>query len=301
MTVMSRQQFTAWLQRRVASRAPTAVVRLGDGETRLLRAHPDDAASMEAAKVQIQMQAGGDPGVEQIVEIKAALERARDEADVLGILGRSPFDTRQVGDRKADGVMKTLRAVWPRREAPDEPPMLADRHLHHNLLDPLPGMLAGRKVSVISCRDVRPVIEAKWGVDNVAVYQLPSEYMTRDFDSAYEVAMHEVPIWPDAHQRVVDEMAVREPGEVFLVGGGPFCKDLCVRVRDRGGIGLDLGSTLDHVAGRLVRSGIRRLFELEATGMSASEIALRLGEILDVPVDSERVEELIDSVSLYVR
>lgn len=50
--------------------------------------------------------------------------------------------------------------------------------------------------------------------------------------------MHGVRIWPDVHVRLRSELTVREPGEVFLVGAGVFGKDLCVRVRDRGGASL---------------------------------------------------------------
>jgi hypothetical protein len=40
----------------------------------------------------------------------------------------------------------------------------------------------------------------EWGLEDVAVYQVPSQHSARDVDGAYERAM-QVPIWPDAHDR----------------------------------------------------------------------------------------------------
>ena len=39
----------------------------------------------------------------------------------------------------------------------------------------------------------------------------------------------------------------------FLVGAGIFGKDLCIRIRELGGIALDMGSCLDLMAGKVTR------------------------------------------------
>jgi hypothetical protein len=69
-----------------------------------------------------------------------------------------------------------------------------------------------------------------------------------------------VPIWPDFYRRLEEEIEVREQGEVFLVGAGLFGKSLCVRIRERGGIALDMGSTLDGIAGKVTRGEGRPTF-----------------------------------------
>jgi hypothetical protein len=178
---------------------------------------------------------------------------------------------------------------------------LASCYLNHEILAALPALLAKRRVSVISCRDVKPVVEEMWDLDDVAVYQMPSHYGVRNVDGAYEAAMHDVPIWPDAHHRVRSELTVRERGEVFLVGAGLFGKDLCIDVRDRGGIALDMGSALDHIAGKLPRDVMRSVFELHAAGMPACDISDYLRAHFGVQVDHERVREFNDTVSPYIR
>lgn len=226
-----------------------------------------------------------------MLEIKAALEHARDEADVLGIL------------YGGETGMSELYApcLYRARGNGQTPAALASSYLHHEILADLPALVAGRRVSAISCRNVKPVIEGKWGLDDVRVYQVPSQYMVRDIDDEYEATLHETPIWPDAHERVRSELTVRERGEVFLVGAGLFGKDLCIEIRDQGGIALDMGSALDHIAGKLVRVPVRRIFALHASGMSAPEIASAMRNRFDVQVSPDRIRELIDSVSPYLR
>jgi hypothetical protein len=48
-------------------------------------------------------------------------------------------------------------------------------------------------------------------------------------------------------------LAVRSRGEVFLVGAGLFAKHLCITIRDQGGIAIDIGSSLDAMAGKTTR------------------------------------------------
>ena len=103
--------------------------------------------------------------------------------------------------------------------------------------------------------------------------------------------MRDTPIWPHAHARLDSEMAVRERGEVFLVGAGVFGKDLCVRLREKGAIGLDMGSALDVIAGKTTRGAKRRLLDLVATGMTSTEIACQLQRIYRIPIDNVALVE----------
>jgi hypothetical protein len=279
---MSSLELARWLERRVASHTPTAVVRFGDGEARLLKADAANASSMRLANDQLQGETGRKFSQEEILDIRGALEHARDQADVLGTLPLTALQAERVAAGKPAAV-------------------LASSLLHHEILAELPRLVSGRQVSVISCRDVKPVIEDGWGLDDVAVYQIPSQYRTRDVDGAYEAALYDVSIWPDAHDRVRSELTVRERGEVFLVAAGLFGKDLCIDIRSQGGIALDMGSTLDHIAGKLTRNPMRRMFELHAEGVPVPEIAEFLQERFGARVDHDRIREFVTSVSPYLR
>lgn len=289
---MSTSELAVWLRRRIDERDPAAVVRFGDGEARLLVADLGDAASIEAAAHKLAKETGLAFSSAAVLEVKALVAFAYEQADVLGIgFGDDFVDEHKLWMRRLAAI-HAERVVAGRR-----PAALADCLLHQGILEHLPGLLTGRRVSVISCRDVRPVLEADWGLDDVAVYQVPSQHMVRDVDGAYEAALHDVSIWPDFHARLRSRLTVRERGEVFLVGAGLFGKDLCIRVRDRGGIALDLGSALDSIAGKLTRGPHRRVLDLYAAGVSEADIAVRLERLYGVEIDRARVSEVVAAVA----
>lgn len=287
--LISRPELTEWIRQRVDERAPTAVVRFGDGEAQLLTADPADAGSMQLALDKLRKETGLPFSPEAALEIKALVALAFEQADVLGIRFYDGFS------EESKRWLGKLAALHSEQLAAGRPAAV----LAHCLVDwdPLPELLAGRRVSVISCRDVKPALEAKWGLRDVAVYQVPSQHMVRDVDGAYESAMHEVPIWPDAHARIRSELTIRERGEVFLVGAGLFGKDLCIRVREHGGIALDVGSTLDQIAGKITRGPKRRVLDLHEGGMSVADIAADFHRTYGVRVDPERISAIVDEVT----
>jgi hypothetical protein len=201
---------------------------------------------MRLAIRRLRRQGSGSFTPEDVLAVKERVSLAFDAADVLGILPGDNFTS------AAEMWMERLMALYASRgEAGRPAASLVCSHLHHDVVDQLPGLLTGRPVSVISCRDLKPVLEGEWGLEDVAVYRVPSQNAVRDVDSIYEAAMHDVPIWPDGHARVHAALTVREPGEMFLIGAGVFGKDLCIRVRELGGIALDMGSALDRIAGKI--------------------------------------------------
>lgn len=287
---LGKARFSHWLRHQLGSGAPAAVVRFGDSEARLLTVSPNDAASMNVVGRNLEQQTGLSFSDNDVLEVKMLVAHAFDRADVLGIR----FWDRFLAEHKR--WMRRLATLYEERVAAGRPPVpLAHCLLGHDVLDMLPGLLAGRPVSVVSCRDLKPVLEADWGLDDVAVYQVPSQYRTRIVDGAYEAAMHDIPIWPDAHARLHASLTVRERGEVFLVGAGMLGKDLCIRIRDRGGIALDMGSALDQVAGKLTRGPRRRLLDFYANGMSADRIVSQVQRLYGTQVSRERVYAEIEA------
>lgn len=278
--VISNDELVDWLRLRIAERRPGAVVRFADGEAQFLFADGQDAESMKGAIDKLERDTGVSCAAEDVLELKALMAFAFDHADILGIHHAKHAlnsSTERLVDRYEDRVAAGLQHA-----------ALSSCTFGHHILDTLPELLRGHRASVISCRDLKPVLESEWGLEDVAVYQLPSEYPLRDVDGAYESTMHHVPMWPDAHASLCEELTVREPGEVFLVGAGVFGKDICVRIRDRGGIALDMGSALDQIAGKLTRGPIRRALGLYAAGTPVAEIASRLERLFGLHVDPDR-------------
>lgn len=282
--LMSADEFAEWLRLRIIEGRPAAVVRFAGGEARLLFAERSDEEAMNAAIDKLERETGISFSPEEVLEIGTLIALAYDQADVLGV---------RVSERVLDSHKHWMRRLIShyrdRVEAGRPAVPMASCMLGHNTVDAMHELLKGRPVSVISCRNLKPVLESEWGLEDVAVYQMPSEYRVRDVDGAYEAAMHDTPIWPEAHTRVRAGLTVRERGEVFLVGAGVFGKDLCIRVRDLGGIAIDMGSALDRIARKPTRGLSRRVLDLHATGAPAAKIASYLLRLNGIKVDRETI------------
>ncbi len=253
---LSRKQTIRLVHRCIAEQTPVAVVRFGEGEGRLLAADPSDPISVKVAIRKLRRQTGLTFSEEEMFKVKALVVTALDEADVLGLRISANFadEHREWGERIAE--IYEQRVTLGRK-----PAYLAHCMLNSDLHKALPTTLAGQeRVSVISCRNVKATLEAKYEPSDVVTYQVPSQYVVRDVDGAYEAALHDVPIWPDFYRDLRARVEVREKGEVFLVGAGLFGKELCIRIRELGGIALDMGSTLDSMASKVTRGKRRPQF-----------------------------------------
>jgi hypothetical protein len=253
---VSRRHTVRLVSRAVDSRTPLAVVRFGEGEGRLLAADPGDDFSIRVAGRKLHKQTGlaFPPG--EVLKVRALVTNALDQADIVGLRGSARFSDEHREWMDLINRIYAERVVGGRR-----PAYVAHCLLHHDVYDALPDLLGQeRQLSVISCRDLGPKLKADYGIADPAVYQIPSQYVVRDVDDEYEARLHDVDIWPDFYRELRSGIEVRERGEIFLVGAGLFGKDLCIRVRDLGGIALDMGSTLDQMAGKVTRGHNRPQF-----------------------------------------
>jgi GT-D fold-like domain/Methyltransferase domain len=232
----------------IKERRPGAVVRFGEGEGRLLVADANDEESLRVAANKLRRQAGIEPSAEDVLQIKQLVATALDEADVVGIRGSDWFtDEHKIW-------VERIEQIFARRVAPGPCPAYVCHCLVSNQIrDALPSLLSSqRQISVVSSRDLEKVLAQTHDVD-VRIYPIPSQYVMRNVDGDYEARLHDVPIWPTFWKGLRSEITVREEGEVFLVGAGILGKELCIRIRELGGIALDLGSCLDGLAGKVTR------------------------------------------------
>lgn len=250
---LSRKQTVRLVGSWVEEGTPAAVVRIGEGEGRLLAAHPGDDLSVRVAVRKLRRQTGMRFSMEEMFKVKALVMTAFDEADILGLHVSDNFseEHREWGERIA--LIYADRVIRGRT-----PAYLAHCLLNHDLYDALPTLLSDQdRISVITCRDVAPRLQAEHQLAEVVTYQVPSQHAVREVDGRYEAAMHDVPMWPDFYRRLQKYVTVRAKGEVFLIGAGLFGKALCVQVRELGGIALDMGATLDQMAEKVTRGSGR--------------------------------------------
>jgi hypothetical protein len=79
------------------------------------------------------------------------------------------------------------------------------------------------------------------GIATTASYDIPGEgRLTRARETA-DRGKH----FPSVYDRIMMELVVPCPGAVFLVAGGLLGKLYCARIRQLGGIALDIGAIAD--------------------------------------------------------
>ncbi len=251
--------FAAWVVSRAHLRAPTSVIRISDGEARFLPYRREDSHFREADLEEIQTIWWGEVRIAggRAEEFQTMFERAVSNADAIGappirrfvkLSSNAPHSGEWRALCNALRFLTTLSA-----------PGLADRvltscHIHTDLehWDLYPQILrAATSVSVISCHDLSEVILTKFGVNIRAQYLIPPEHafagMFGDGKGKFDEAFY-----PNIFDRVMRDIEP-ERGELVLIAAGFLGKLLCERVRERGGIGFDVGSVVDVWAGHATR------------------------------------------------
>jgi hypothetical protein len=249
---ISPAEVVGFLLQCVRNKKPCAVVRFGEGESRLLEAKLSDKFSMEEASRKLKRQTGLNFPALETLKIREMVLHALDEADVVGIRGDASFNPEH--SKWMDRIEKIFeRRVLDGRKAV----LIAHCFVNYAISAALNDILRDQKnLSIVSCRNLKDFFEKEHNIENVAVYQIPSQYIKRKVDDDYEISLHNTPIWPDFYKGLLASIRVREPGEIFLVGAGLFGKELCIHVKNQGGIALDMGSTLDKMANKATRVGV---------------------------------------------
>jgi hypothetical protein len=234
----------------INNRTPGAAVRFGEGEGRLLTATESDPTSIKVAVRKLRRQTGLTIPRKDVLAIRALTMQAFDGADIIGVRGSPSFSEEHLmWVRRLEALLDERTGHHRRGSA-----YVSHSLFNNNLRDELPALLRGQdRISVISSRDVKPVIQRDLPVADVRVYQVPSQFVMRRVDGPYEATLHDVPIWPDFYRDIQSAITVRQEAEIFLIGAGILGKYLCIRVKELGGIALDMGSTLDGLAGKTTR------------------------------------------------
>jgi hypothetical protein len=238
-------------------RRPAAITRFMEGEARLLWAQADDADRIKIACNKLQKQTGMVFAVEEMFKVRDRLLCALDESDVVAFRGyKSIPSEHQVWLDRIEEVFNARQAH--RKQHTYVTAGTINRDLHLALGELIKGR---QKLSVISSRNIAPVLKEVYGVQDVRTYQIPSQHVRRLVDDNYEAKLHNTPIWPDFILDLERRLEVREPGEIYLIGAGLFGKHLAVRIRSLGGFALDLGSEMDRMVGKPTRGAAWREFE----------------------------------------
>jgi hypothetical protein len=245
----------------LAAGRPASCLRLGDGEGNLLGACDSDFRNLQRLSAQkaSEMHLGRWLPGRVLASLSRATFEAVANADVVGVpcdlriqrLYQS-IENRRPG-RKFDirGACGTINALRYAHKALSIAP--ADRVItncwfHRDLLTYYKEILQGTpRLGLIACYPELPDrLRAAFGVGDVTFIPIPNQISNTG-------RRPWAPHYPVVFDRVMQSLAGIEEGQIVLVAAGILGKIYCNRVKECGGIALDIGSVADVWMGRRVR------------------------------------------------
>ena len=263
-------QLGAFLRARIEAGEPFSWVRGGDGEGRFV-------AAMNRASYPALTQDDADAMLQQIwtnwfgqdlaeidagrlAQLSAKVDDAFRTADLVGMTSVAVLEH----DRRHFGYRAALH-VW-QQGLPSSPDQrYTDASNHCFLLDRDPcfaKLLAGVDfLAVISPhRGLARRLQAQTAIASVIEYIIPGESRLMRAEELANRGEH----FPKIFDRLMNEIRVPFRGACFLVAGGLLGKIYCHRIRELGGIALDIGAVADIWAGiDTRRHGVTQLLKYQ--------------------------------------
>ena len=241
-------------------RRPFSAVRLGDGEASVLL-YGDAATTTPvldrfAAETSVTQNVDRfEPTHETLVELRDALLGSIERADVVGILGLWPPLVREGEDISIDAATAFLRSDPRGLSGQVRGRFLA---LTLNAALPLDIVFAPAHFYAAVLRGLDRLLEASTRVVCVTSNEAAVEIVR---ERALDVPVDFVPVGTGEGREVTPRDGLRDvaarlpggPGVLYLIGAGLWAELYCDVVKQRGGVGVDLGSGFDFLAGSHTR------------------------------------------------
>lgn len=248
----------------IKARTPFSFIRLGDGEGHFL---PYESGVQQFQKQDRLSSQKIWWGAERIddqnwKQLEAGYLSAIREADLLGIPGPwrccLTFSNIQNGNASLNLEARGLKAILNLLDrdpedgntelAPAPVYTLTSCHVHSHFEDlGLWTMIMNEieSCSVISCHpSIVQAMKTKFGLSVSKFYPIPAEFK---YSPLFEPeSKMEKPHFPDRFEATCSDISVDYPGEVFLVAAGFLGKFYCRKIKEKGGIALDVGSAADY-------------------------------------------------------
>ncbi len=258
---LGTERLAARLKDAIDNRRPLSMIRVGDGEARFL-ALGDEWARQLISRHEATCIVGviwrnwfGQPidsvDPDSLSALSDSFSHALADADIIGV---SPAE-RYEKDTFHRGYLGLLeRAVGVVLKARPEVSLthaFANIFLHRR--SPFYAeLLAG--LDFLGCISPHPGLAARLadfhGIASFHEYLVPGE--ARLPEAARGAGSH----FPERFRELMTELRVPRPGAVFLVAAGLLGKIYCDRVRELGGIAIDVGSVVDAWMGFSTRPGL---------------------------------------------
>jgi hypothetical protein len=246
---------------------PFCMLRLGDGEGAFLNSlacPPCQQAMFLDHRERFTMRWYNDRALASdaaFLRVAAEIEAGLDAADIIGVPQPAWID-HEIGMRNLRTIVNCLAlvalAATPRFDKVSQfaSTTLAVDLDYRGMLDAL---LAERPVTLITCHaDLAVRLEAAGRAEVRSVITIPPAHSDRDLTGQETAESH----FRDSFARVNAAIDALPPGAVVLVGAGFLGKAYCLRIKQRGGIALDVGSLMDLWMGYLTRPAFADLSHL---------------------------------------
>jgi glycosyltransferase involved in cell wall biosynthesis/predicted Zn-dependent protease/GR25 family glycosyltransferase involved in LPS biosynthesis len=243
----------------IQQKQPFSMLRLGDGEGRFFDYDEAMQPFQEQDQVHIQkLWWGEDLRIQHQAEVMAHYRRAVENADIIGIpdyqclLTIVNIDT--VGEvmdtpagRGARGYLMVNRYLA--AKAGDDGfrnKTITSSFIHHHLqMWGLYDLIFSHldSCSVVTCHQgIGTYLQDRFSLDVRSVYAIPAEHKYTEMMGHERQTRH----YPEVYEALCESITVAYPGEVFLVAAGFLGKIYCNLIKEKGGIALDIGSTVDY-------------------------------------------------------
>ncbi|WP_170216698.1 GT-D fold domain-containing protein [Allostella humosa] len=257
MTVADR------IARAIATGQPLSVVRLGDGEGNFLPYADGEEPQRRLDQANIQQLWWGRHrlGEDDLGAIEQALAAAVRVADIVGIpdeyrlalaLGRP-----EAASGEARGLLAVVEQFAGYAPAPTGGALFGPRQIitgsnFNNALaawglwEPLLGRIGACAV-VTGRPDLAAALTTRFGLRVERTFAVPPEakYLPPSTPGQHH--------YRDVYARTLEALATVRPGQVVLVAAGILGKIYCARIREAGGIAIDVGSVADGWCGHVTR------------------------------------------------
>ena len=190
------------------------------------------------------------------IEIQDSLAQAAGNVDLIGL--NTPERYRhELSVNSARGIPAILNTyLWTLlRDSPNSDQEICHAQMHFEL-----GLVSDRFFDVVRCASSLHLISSRQEFASlmhkvapslpINFIPIPGERLRVSRAGDARVESEASTHFPDRYYQVIDEISqTAAPGSLWLIGAGLLAKLYCMRIREMGGVALDLGSLIDIYSG----------------------------------------------------